>query len=168
MSTTMIFIAAVVLLVLTPIVSLLATAVTLIITILFLVSRDKIVVVPTVTHEEDPLAASVVISAVLAPMFGVAWGYAQINGWTAHRNPFDQYRLTIDQLWLRKVANVESTIKPGWPMLIGTPTSAASTGIVIVVATISARVNKRFMVNFLWLKILGRRNSENGLRDTLK
>ena len=46
-------------------------------------------------------------------MFGVARRYAQIDRRAIHRYPFDDSRLTIDYLWRRIVADVESAIEAG-------------------------------------------------------
>src|SRR5574340_568160 len=82
-------------------------------TMLFLVTRNVLAAVRIVFHKVDPLAAGVVFVAVLAPMFGVARRYAQIDRWAVRRYPLDYYRLTIDHLWLRKVADVEPAIEAG-------------------------------------------------------
>src|ERR1019366_849909 len=103
----------VVLLVPTMIILVLVTAAIPAITMLFLVTRSILAVVPVVLHEEDPLAAGVVFAAVLAPMFGVARRYAQIDRRAVHRHPLDCHRLTIDHLWLRIVADIESAIEAG-------------------------------------------------------
>jgi len=63
----------------TLIVPMLVASATLAITMLLLVTRNIFVVLPFVLHKEDPLAAGVVFVAVLAPMFGVARRYAQID-----------------------------------------------------------------------------------------
>ena len=96
------------------IVPVLVTSATLAITMLLLVTRNIFVVIPFVLHKEDTLAAGVVFAAVLAPMFGVARWYAQINRWTIIRyTPLDYSRLTIDHLWLRKVTDVYLAIEAG-------------------------------------------------------
>src|SRR5450759_1483844 len=89
------------------------TAAIPVITMLFLITRSILAVVPVVLHKEDPLAAGVVFAAVLAPMFGVARRYAQIDRRAIHRHPLDCHRLTIDHLWLRIVANIEPAIEAG-------------------------------------------------------
>lgn len=112
-ATVMIVAVAVVLLLSTMIIPALVTAVILAITMLFLVTRNILVVVPVVLHKVDPLAAGIVFAAVLAPMFGVARRYAQIDRRAAHRYPLDDYRLTINHLWRRIVADVEPSIEAG-------------------------------------------------------
>jgi len=107
--TAMVVAAVVVFLVPTTFILLLVTAVTM----LFLVTRYILAVVPVVLHKQDPLAAGIVFTAVLAPMFGVARRYAQINRWAVHRYPFNRYRLTINHLRLRIIAYVESAIETG-------------------------------------------------------
>jgi hypothetical protein len=71
---------------------------TIIIPMLFLVTRNVLAVVPVVLHEEDPLAAGVVFAAVLAPMFGLTRRDAQIDRRAFHRYPFDHNGLTVDYL----------------------------------------------------------------------
>jgi hypothetical protein len=97
----------------TMIILVLVTAVIPAITMLFLVTRNILAVVPAILHKEDPLTAGVVFVAVLAPMFGVARRYVQIDRRTVRRYPLDCYRLTIDHLRLRIVADVESAIEAG-------------------------------------------------------
>lgn len=110
--------AAIIVLVVVPlvpatIIPALVTAIIPAVTMLFLVTRDILAVVPVVLHKVDPLAAGVVFAAVLAPMFGVARRYAQIDGRAAHWYPLDYSRLMIDYLWLRIAADVESAIEAG-------------------------------------------------------
>lgn len=97
----------------TTIIPALVTAVLPAAMLTFLETRNVLAAVPLVPHKEDPLAAGVVFAAVLAPMFGMAGRYAQIDRRTIHRYPLDYHRLTIDHLRLRIVANVESAIKAG-------------------------------------------------------
>ena len=68
----------------TVIIPALVTAVIPAITVSFLITRNILAFVPVVVDKEDPLAAGVVFATVLAPMFGVAWGYAQIDRLTVH------------------------------------------------------------------------------------
>jgi hypothetical protein len=81
------------------------------ITMSFLITRDILAVIPVIMHKEDPLAAGIVFSAMLAPMLGVAGGYAQIDRRSVHPHPLNDYRLRVDHLWLRKIANIKLTIK---------------------------------------------------------
>ena len=108
-----IIVVVVVLLVPAMIIPVFVTAVITAMTMLFLVTRSVLALVPVVMHKEDPLAAGVVFAAVLVPMFGMARRYAQIDRRAFHRHPLDCYRLTIDHLWRRKAADVESTIEAG-------------------------------------------------------
>jgi hypothetical protein len=80
---------------------------------LFLVTRHILAVVPVVLHKVDSLATGVVFVTVLAPMFGVARRHAQIDRRTVHRYPLNDYRLAINDLWLRVAANVDSAIEAG-------------------------------------------------------
>lgn len=108
-----VFVAVTIVLILaTLVVPVLVTSATLAITILFVVTWDILVVVPFVLNKEDPLATGVVFVAVLAPMFGVARRYAQIDRRTIRRySTLDYSRLTIDHLWMRKVADVQLAIE---------------------------------------------------------
>jgi hypothetical protein len=109
--TIVVIVAAAVVLASTMIISVLVMAVIPTITMMFLVTRNILPVVPVVLHKEDPLAAGVVLAAVFAPVFRVAWGHTKIDRRAAHRYPLDYHRLTIDRLWLRIAADVEATIE---------------------------------------------------------
>jgi hypothetical protein len=63
----------------TLIVPVLVAFATLAVTMLLLLTRNIFVVLPFALHKEGPLAAGIVFVAVLAPMFGVAPRYAQID-----------------------------------------------------------------------------------------
>ena len=89
------------------------TPVILAVTMNFLVTRNVIAVVPVVLHKEDSLAAGVVLAAVLAPVFGLTRRYMQINRRSIRRYLLDCYRLTINDLRLRIVTEVEATIVVG-------------------------------------------------------
>src|ERR1700690_2212792 len=102
---------AAVVLVPTMIIPVRATAVILVATIMFLVTRNVLVVVPVVLHKEDPLAAGVVLAAVLAPVFGMARRHAQINRRTVGRHPLYGDRLRIKHLRLGVAADVEAAIE---------------------------------------------------------
>ena len=84
------------------------------ITMLFPVTRNILTVVPVALHEVDPLAAGIVLTAVRAPIFGIAWRYAQIDGWTIYRYPLDRYRPTVDHLRLRIAADVYLAVEAGF------------------------------------------------------
>lgn len=101
-------------LVITATVVIVAAALILIVpTMLFLITRNVLAVVPAVLHKVDPLAAGVVFVAVLAPISGMARRYAQIDRRTILCYPLDYSRLAIDHLRLRVVADVEPAIKSG-------------------------------------------------------
>lgn len=80
----------------------------------FLINRNVIALVPIVPHKVDPLAAGVVLVAMLAPVLAVARGHAQID-WFAfyHDHPLDDSRLRIKHPWRRIwiVANVDAAIE---------------------------------------------------------
>ncbi|BCB26755.1 hypothetical protein SKTS_16410 [Sulfurimicrobium lacus] len=90
-------VSAPVLAVIASIIPALVAAVIPTIAVTFLVTRDILAVIPSVLHEVDALAAGIVFVAVLAPVFGVTWGYAQIDRRTVRRNPSDYHRLRINQ-----------------------------------------------------------------------
>ena len=100
------------------------TPVILAITMNFLVTRNVIAVVPVVLHKEDSLAAGIVLAAVLAPVFGLTWRYTQINRRAIRRYLLDCYRMTINDLRLRIVTEVEATIVVG----------LANAGVTLVIA----------------------------------
>jgi hypothetical protein len=108
-----IIVAAVALMFPALIVPVLVTAIVPAVTMTFLVARNILAVVPVVLHKEDALAAGVIFAAVLAPVFGMARGDAQIDWWAVHRYPLDCYRLTMDHLWLWKAADVDPAIEAG-------------------------------------------------------
>ena len=78
-----------------------------------LVLRHIDIVVPPITHEIDGLAASIVFAAVLFPVFLMAWRYVQVDwlGNTTATSLPNYYRLCVNELWLRKVPNVNVAIK---------------------------------------------------------
>ena len=63
----------------------------------FLIARCIFTVVPTVLNKVDTLAAGVVLAAVLAPMFGMAWRYAQVNRGAFILHSINDQRLAIEQ-----------------------------------------------------------------------
>jgi hypothetical protein len=81
------------------------------VTMLLLITRNILAVVPVVLHKEYPLPAGVVFAAMPSPVPGVAWRHAQIDRFALHRYHMDYPRLRIDHSRLRKVANVDSTIE---------------------------------------------------------
>jgi hypothetical protein len=91
----------------------LVTLIILAITMLFLVTRHVLAMVPTVLHKEDPLTASIVFTAVPAPIFDVPRGDSQIDRRAPPWHSLDCYRLTIEYLWWRIATDVESAIEAG-------------------------------------------------------
>lgn len=83
------------------------------ITMMLLVTRNVLVVIPVVLHEVDPLAAGVVFAAVFAPVFRVARGHMQIDRRAVNQYPLDYNRLPVDKLRLRIIADVEAAIETG-------------------------------------------------------
>ncbi len=81
----------------------------LLVAVLVLVSRHVFVVVPVIAHEVDPPAAGVVLRTMLAPVLLVPRRYVKVN--RRCRNEFrrllDHHGLRIDQLRLRRVADID-------------------------------------------------------------
>lgn len=69
--------------------------------------------VPRILDKIDLLAAGVIRTAVLRPMFGVPRRYAQIDWrlWDVPARPFDDDRLGVDHRWRWEVADVEATVE---------------------------------------------------------
>jgi hypothetical protein len=88
------------------------TTVMLTVTMSFLITRNIFAVVPVVLHKENTLAAGVVFTAVLTPIFGVTRRYAKIDRLAVHPpSPLNDYRPTVDHLWLRVVADINLAIE---------------------------------------------------------
>jgi hypothetical protein len=85
------------------------------------ITRSIFTVVPVVLHKVDSFAASVVLVTVPAPMPSVIWGNAQINRLAHHLRTLDHSRLSIDDLWMRKFTDVETTIKSGFAYVYRDP-----------------------------------------------
>src|SRR5450830_121828 len=98
-------------LVTTTIVPTFVTALILAATMLLLITRGVLTVVPVISHKVDPLTTGIVLTAMLAPMFCMARRYAKIDWFSIHRYPLDHHRLTINHLWLWVTANVQPAIK---------------------------------------------------------
>ena len=81
------------------------------ITMLFAVTGGIFAVVPVVPHEVDPFATGIVFTAVLAPVFGMAGRYAQINRRAIAVYALDHHWLLIHHLWLRITTEVDPTIE---------------------------------------------------------
>lgn len=83
--------------------------------VLVLVSRHVFVVVPVIAHEVDPPAAGVVLRTMLAPVLLVPRRYVQVDrrGRDEFRRLPDHHGLRIDQLWLRRVADIDLAEESG-------------------------------------------------------
>ncbi|KXB31798.1 hypothetical protein AT959_05485 [Dechloromonas denitrificans] len=93
-------------------VALVATLIVPAITVMPLVTRRIFALVPTVLDEIDPLVAGIVLTAMSAPVFGVAGRHIQIDRRPILRYPVHRSRLLINQLWRgRIVAKIESAVK---------------------------------------------------------
>lgn len=83
--------------------------------VLLLVSRHVFIVVPVISHEIDSSATGVVLSTMLAPMLLVSGRHMQVN--RRSRNEFrsllNYHRLRIDQLRLRRVADIDLAEETG-------------------------------------------------------
>ncbi len=112
--TTMITVMAVMLIMSMILIPVIVTTIIPAITMSFLITWDILAVVPVFMDKKDPLAAGVVLAAMLAPMFGVTRGDAQIDWRAVHLHPvFNNYRLTVDHLWLRKITDIKVAIETG-------------------------------------------------------
>ena len=104
-------IAALVAIVAVAVVPFVPTMVVPTITVALLVMRNVFVLVPGVLHKVDPLAAGIVLAAVLAPVFRVARGHVQVNRLALYGCLVHDSRLLIDHLWLRIAADVDAPIE---------------------------------------------------------
>ena len=86
-----------------------------VIPMLFLITRNILVVVPVIPNEEYSPSASVVFVAVLFPMPDIFGRNAKIKRWAIHSIIFNKYRLGVDDLRLWKVADIQLTVKSGLP-----------------------------------------------------
>ena len=78
-----------------------------------LMMRHVYIVVPTITHEIDRLAASVIFAAVLAPVFLMTRRYVQVD-WlvsSTSRSMPDLNGSCVNEFWLRIVSDVNAAIK---------------------------------------------------------
>ncbi len=87
----------------------------IVVAVLVLVSRHVFIVVPVIAHEVDSPAAGVVLRTMLAPVLLVPWRYMKVNrrGRNELRRLLDYHRLRIDQLWLRKIADIDLAEESG-------------------------------------------------------
>ena len=104
-------IAALVAIVAVAVVPFVPTMVVATITVALLVMGNVFVLVPGVLHKVDPLAAGIVLAAVLAPVFRVARGHVQVNRLALYGCLVHDSRLLIDHLWLRIAADVDAPIE---------------------------------------------------------
>lgn len=81
----------------------------------FLITRNILPVVPVVLNKVDTFSAGVVLAAVLAPMFGMAWGHAQVNRSTFILHSINDHWLTVKHLRLRIVADIKLAVEAGLP-----------------------------------------------------
>jgi len=87
----------------------------IVVAVLALVSRHVFIVVPIIAHEVDPPAAGVVLRTMLAPVLLVPRRHVQINrrGRNEFRRLLNYHRLRIDQLRLRRVADIDLAEESG-------------------------------------------------------
>jgi hypothetical protein len=84
------------------------------ITVFFSITRSILAFVPVITHKQDPLAAGSIFVTVLLPISGVPRRDAQIEWRAIHGYPpFNDYRLSVENPWLRVITDVNLTIKAG-------------------------------------------------------
>ena len=93
------------------IVSVTVITVIIVLTMLIFILWNILAVVPVVLYKIDALTAGIIVAAILAPIFSMAWWYPQINGRTAHRYLLDDHRLTIQNLGLWVTTNIKPTIE---------------------------------------------------------
>ena len=107
-------VSAIVVVLVVPTIAMLISAPVIAVTMMFLVMRDVLVLVPVVAHKVDPFVAGVVFAAMPAPVSGMARRDAQVDRLTIHRYPLDDPRLTIENAWRRiATTNVDLPIKTG-------------------------------------------------------
>jgi len=78
-----------------------------------LIMRHIDIIVPTIPHEIDRLAAGVIFAAVLAPFFLMTWGYVQVD-WLVNstgRSLPDHDGSCVNEFGLRGVSDVNAAIK---------------------------------------------------------
>ena len=78
-------------------------------------------VVPAILHEIDRLPAGVVLVAVLAPVLLMARTYVQVNRLACYARwrTLDNDWLSVDQLRLREIADIDAAIEAGLADLDG-------------------------------------------------
>jgi hypothetical protein len=105
--------AVIVVLVVSTITMLLSVPV-IVVTMMFLVTRNVFVLIPISVHKVDPLAAGVVLAAMFAPVFFIAGGNVEIDRRTMDRHPLDYHWLTVEYT-RRRIAttNLELSIEAG-------------------------------------------------------
>ena len=109
-----IIVAVVVTMLVVFIVSVVAAVTTaIVIAMLFAVARRVFTGVPAILDKIHSLAARIIGAAVFRPMLGVAQGYSQINRLLLNvtRRTFNDDRLRVDDARLRKVANINASVK---------------------------------------------------------
>lgn len=81
-------------------------------TMLFLIMRDVLVLVPVVAYKIDPFTAGVVFAAMLLPVSGMARWNVQIDWRAVHCHALDDPGLTIEDAGGRiAVANVDLAVE---------------------------------------------------------
>ena len=90
-----------------------AVTTAIVIAMLFAVARRVFTGVPAILDKIHSLAARVIGAAVFRPMLGMARGYSQINRLLLNvtRRTLNDDRLRVDDARLRKVANVDASVK---------------------------------------------------------
>src|SRR5882724_1823891 len=87
-------------------------AVTVTMSVPFLIARHIHILVPVVTHEINRPAAGAVLAAMLGPVLGVAGRNAQVE-WRPmlDGDVLDDHRVAVDHAWLRKITDVDLPIE---------------------------------------------------------
>ena len=113
-----------------------------------LVMRNVHVVEPAFLHKIDPLAACVVLVAVLTPVLGVARGHVQVDGldYHTHRHRRDDDRLWVNKLrWLSNVADLNVAIEARLTDGDRYRSIGCDTGMATTVIAVQNKKRKRFM-----------------------
>lgn len=96
-----------------PVVAMIVITLVPAVAMLFLIARHIFLVVPTIPNEIDPLTASVVFAAMLAPVFGMPRRHMQIHRLTTDRDSMNHHRLAVDQLRTGIIIDVDLSVKSG-------------------------------------------------------
>jgi hypothetical protein len=80
---------------------------------MFLIMRNVFMVVPVVLHKVDPFTACMVLTAMFAPVSGMARRDVQVDWRTIFHHAAHDNRPGVDQLRRRIVANIDPAVEAG-------------------------------------------------------